>query len=89
MIKITANFKNDYRDVYTEEINKIGLSSNNNKRLQTSDKITTCPYGAKAFKVWESEMLMLKRLIFWKIIIKVNTCRSQRIKMINFDNYTN
>ena len=35
-----------------------------------------------------------KRFILWKIIIKINTCLkntscSQRIKMINFDNYVN
>ena len=41
-----------------EEINKIALSSNDDKRLQTFDKITTYPYGTNAFKVCESEMLM-------------------------------
>ena len=29
----------------TEEINKVLLSSNDGKRLQTSEKITTYPYG--------------------------------------------
>ena len=28
-----------------EEINKIALSSNDDKRLQTFDKITSFPYG--------------------------------------------
>ena len=28
-----------------EEINKIALNSNNDKRLQTFDKITSFPYG--------------------------------------------
>ena len=32
--------------MYTEEVNTIALSSNDNKRLQTSDKITAYPYGA-------------------------------------------
>ena len=36
---------------------KIALSSNNDKRFQTSDKITTYPYGINAFKVCEREML--------------------------------
>ena len=31
--------------VYTGEVNKIALSSNDDKRLQTFDKITTYPYG--------------------------------------------
>ena len=37
-------FKSDCHDVYTEKINKIALSSNSNKRLQTFDKITTYLY---------------------------------------------
>ena len=31
--------------VYTEKVKKIALRSNDDKRLQTSDKITTYPYG--------------------------------------------
>ena len=44
-------------DVYTEEVNEIALSSNDDKRLQTFDRVTTYPYGTNAFKVCESEML--------------------------------
>ena len=33
---------------------------NDDKRLQTYGKITTCPYGTNAFKVCESEMLKVK-----------------------------
>ena len=36
---------------------------NDDKRLQKSDRIKTYPYGTNAFKVCESEMLMLKRFI--------------------------
>ena len=43
--------------MYTEEFNKIALSSNDDKRLQTFDRFTTYPYGTNAFKVCESEML--------------------------------
>ena len=50
-------FKNDYHNVYTERINKIALSSNDNKRLPTFDEITTYSYGTNTFKVWESEMV--------------------------------
>ena len=32
-------------DVYTENINKIALSSNDDKRIVSSDKITSYPYG--------------------------------------------
>ena len=47
-------FKSYYHDVYTEEVNKIVLSSNDNKRLQTSNRITTYPYGT-------SEMMMINK----------------------------
>ena len=57
-------FKSYNHDVYTEEVNKIALSSNDDKRLQTFDRITTYPYGTNAFKVCESEMLMVKDLFF-------------------------
>ena len=56
-------FKSYNHDVYTEEVNKIALSANDDKRLQTHDKITTYPYGTNAFKVCESEMLNSKRFI--------------------------
>ena len=44
-------------------INEIVLSSNDDKRLQTYDKIKTYPYGTNAFKVCESEMLNKKKVI--------------------------
>ena len=42
--------------MYTEEINKIALSSNDDKRLQTFDGIHTYPFGTNAFKVCKSEL---------------------------------
>ena len=40
-----------------KEINKIALSSNDDKRLQTCDTITSYPYGTSAAKVCETELL--------------------------------
>ena len=57
ILKSQKRFKSNYHKVYTEEINKIALSSNDDKRLQTSDRIKTYPYGTNAFKVCKSEML--------------------------------
>ena len=57
ILKSQQRFKSECHNVYTEQINKIALSSNDDKRLQTFDKITTYPYGTNAFKVCESEML--------------------------------
>ena len=57
ILKSQQRFKSDHHKVYTEEVNKIALSSNDDKRLQTFDRVTTYPYGTNAFKVCESEML--------------------------------
>ena len=60
LFKSQQSFKSDYDEAYTEEINKIALSSNDDERLQTSDRIKTYPYGTNAFNVVESEMLEVK-----------------------------
>ena len=52
VLKSQQRFKDERHDVYTEEINKIPLSSNDDKRLQTFDRITSCPYGTNAGKVY-------------------------------------
>ena len=67
ILKSELRFKSDHHDVYTEEVNKIALNSNDDKRLQTFDRVTTYPYGTNAFKVCESEMLMVKDLFFEKL----------------------
>ena len=38
-------FKSCYHDVYTEEVNKIALSNNDDKRIQPYDGTTTYKYG--------------------------------------------
>ena len=63
ILKSQQRFKSDHHKVYTEDVNKIALSSNDNKRLQTHDKITTYPYGTNPFKVCKSEMLSNKKFI--------------------------
>ena len=67
ILKSQQRFKSYNYDVYTEEANKIALSSDYDKRLQTFDRVTTYPYGANVFKVCESEMLAVKDLFFEKL----------------------
>ena len=59
ILQSQQRFKSDCHDVYTEEINKAALSSNDDKTLQTFDKTTTHARGTNAFKVCESEMLLV------------------------------
>ena len=61
-------FKSYNHDVYTEEVNKIAWSSNDDKRIQKFDKIETYPYGTNAFNVSESEMLIMKDLFFEMVL---------------------
>ena len=56
---VTKILCNHY-EVYTEEVNKIALSSNDDKRLQTFVRTITYPYGTNAFKVRESEMMIMR-----------------------------
>ena len=58
IIKSQQRFRSDHHKVYTEEVSKIALSSNDDNRIQTYDKVTTFPYGTNLFKVCESEMLL-------------------------------
>ena len=61
IMRSQLRFKSDHHNVYTVEINKIAISSNDDKRLQTIDEITTYPIGTNAFKVCESEMLAKRK----------------------------
>ena len=45
--KSQQRFKSDHHNAYTEQIIKIALSSNNDKRLKTFHKFTTHPYRIK------------------------------------------
>ena len=51
MLKSQQRFKSEAHNVYTENINKIALSSNDDKRLQTFDIITSYPYGISVQKL--------------------------------------
>ena len=55
-------FKSDHHKVYTEEVNKIALIGNDDSRSQTFGKVTACPHGINAFKVCDSEMMIVRDL---------------------------
>ena len=46
-LKSQQRFRSKGHDVYTENINKIALRNNDDKRIVSSDKITSYPYGYK------------------------------------------
>ena len=57
LLKSQQRFKTERHYVYTEEINKIALSRNDDKRLQTFDRLSLYPYGASPGKVCKTELL--------------------------------
>ena len=57
LLRSQQRFNSERHDVYTEEINKIALGSNDDKRLQTFARITSYPYGTSAGKVCKTELL--------------------------------
>ena len=46
ILKTQQRFRNEKCNVFAEEINKIALSSNDDKRIQSIDSIETCTYRA-------------------------------------------
>ena len=64
ILRLQLRFTSDLHNVYTEEVNKIAISNNDDKRSQTLDKVTTYPYGTNAYKVCESEMMTLKKYMY-------------------------
>ena len=47
LLKSQQRFISKKHDVYTENINKIALSNNDDKRIVSSNKISSYPYGYK------------------------------------------
>ena len=53
ILKPQQRFKSELHNVYTEEVHKIDLSSNDDKRVWTSNKTASYPYGHKGKHVKE------------------------------------
>ena len=51
MLELQQRLKSERHNVYTEEMNKIALRNNDDKRLIAYDGVTTYLYG---YKHWES-----------------------------------
>ena len=48
ILKSQQRFKSDHHKVYTEEVNKIALSSDDDKRLKTY-------YGIETYPIWNNK----------------------------------
>ena len=45
ILKSQQRFKSENHEVYTEGVNKIALSNDDDKRIVSPDKISSYPYG--------------------------------------------
>ena len=55
MLKAQQRFKSENHNAFTEEINKIALSSNNDKRIQSIDSIEAYAHGMSKDLTWKRE----------------------------------
>ena len=55
ILKAQQRFKSERHNVFTEEINKIALSSNDDKRMQSIDSIETYTYRMNKYLVCKKE----------------------------------
>ena len=63
ILKIKQRFKSECHNVFVQEINKIPLSSNDNKRMQPIDSIGTYAYGTSKYLVSEKEKIKFNNTI--------------------------
>ena len=45
MLRLQQMFKIEVHNVFTEKVNKIALSANDDRKILTPDRVTTYPYG--------------------------------------------
>ena len=57
ILESQQRFKRELHNAYAEEVNNIALSSNDEKRFQTFDRITSYPYGSSVGKLCKTEIL--------------------------------
>ena len=63
ILKTQQRFRSEKHNVFTEEINKIALSSNDDKRMQSIDSIETYAYGMNKDLVCKKEEIKCKNII--------------------------
>ena len=57
ILKTQQRFKSERHNVFTEEINKIDLSSNNDKIIKSIDSIEASPHGMSKEIIWKKEKI--------------------------------
>ena len=63
ILKTQQRLKSERDNVFSEEINKIALYSNDDKRMQSIDSIETYAYGTSRDLVSEKEVIRCNNII--------------------------
>ena len=63
ILKTQQIFKSERHNAFTEEIDKIALSSNDSKRMQSTDSIKTYSYGTSKDLLSEKEKIKCDNMI--------------------------
>ena len=63
ILKTRQRFKSERHNVFTEEINKIALSSNYDKRMQSIDSTESYTYRMNKDLVWKKEKIKCNNII--------------------------
>ena len=57
MLKSQQSFRSEAQNVFTEKVNKVALSSNDDKKLPTFDGIASYPHDTSTRKMCKKELL--------------------------------
>ena len=82
ILKRQQRFKSDRHDVFTEEINKIGLSSNDDKRMQLINSIETYVYEMREDLVCKKEENKSNNIIKNTKIINSDDVTKENLKFL-------
>ena len=63
ILREQKRFRSEGYNVFTEVINKINLSSNDDKRMQSIDLIETYAYGTSKNLIWKKEKIARNNII--------------------------
>ena len=63
ILKTQQRFENEKHNVFTEEVNKNALSSNDDERMQSIDSIETYATGTSTDRVCKKEEIKCKNII--------------------------
>ena len=63
ILNTQQTFKNERHNVFTEEVNKIALTTNDDRRMESFDSIETCAYEMSKDLVSEKEEIKCNNLI--------------------------